>query len=138
MRYVPAALIGAGLLSVAAAWAQPAETGAAIGTVIRDQLSDFNARDLDGAFDHASGMIRRMFETPESFGRMVEQGYPMVWDSDSARLLDLTERDGAWIQRVLIRDAQGVPHLLDYRMIQTPEGWRIDGVSLLAGPQVGV
>ena len=112
--------------------------GPAIAAVIDDQLADFIARDLDGAFDHASRTIRRMFGNAASFGAMVEQGYPMVWDNSGVRYLDLREQGDVWWQRVMLRDAHGVPHVLEYKMIETPQGWRIDGVSLVAGPQVGV
>ncbi|MGR3465224.1 DUF4864 domain-containing protein [Limimaricola sp.] len=119
----------------AVAQAQP---DGAIAAVIGDQLADFTARDLDGAFDHASRTIRRIFGSPENFGRMVEQGYPMVWDNAEARYLDLREQGGVWWQRVLLRDARGVPHVLEYKMIETEDGWRIDGVALLAEPDLGV
>ena len=124
------------VLMAAMAMAQPSRSEAITG-VIGDQLEDFTARDLDGAFDHASRNIQGLFGNPENFGRMVEQGYPMVWDHAGVRFLGLREVGEAWFQTVLLRDPRGVPHLLEYRMIETPQGWRIDGVSLLAGPEVG-
>ncbi|MCP1169344.1 DUF4864 domain-containing protein [Limimaricola litoreus] len=132
--------ITAFMLSTALAGAAAAQEreGPAIAAVIDDQLADFTARDLDGAFDHASRTIRRIFGSAENFGAMVEQGYPMVWDNTGARYLALREQGDVWWQRVLLRDARGVPHLLEYKMIETPQGWRIDGVSLVAGPDVGV
>ncbi|MGR3498539.1 MAG: DUF4864 domain-containing protein [Limimaricola soesokkakensis] len=136
MRMGWAALALFGTLTVAAVAQQASEM--TIPEVIGDQLSDFTARDLDGAFAHASEMIQRLFDNPENFGRMVEQGYPMVWDNDSARFMSLREESDASFQTVLIRDARGVPHLLEYRMIETPQGWRIDGVTLLAAPGLGV
>ncbi len=36
----------------------------------------------------------------------------------------------------MITDQQGRTHLLDYQMVQTAEGWQINGVQLL--PSVGV
>lgn len=132
---ITALLLSAALSGTAAA--QESE-GAAIAAVIDDQLADFTARDLDGAYEHASRTIRRIFGSAGNFGAMVEQGYPMVWDNAGARYLALRKQGDVWWQRVLLRDARGVPHLLDYRMIETPQGWRIDGVSLVAGPDVGV
>ncbi|MBB3711699.1 hypothetical protein FHS00_001270 [Limimaricola variabilis] len=126
------------LVVAGAALAQQGGAQDAIRSVIEDQLGDFTARDVEGAYDHASDTIQNQFGNADTFGRMVKQGYPMVWDNDSARFLDLEEREGVWFQRVLIRDGRGVPHLLDYRMIETAEGWRIDGVMLLAGPEFGV
>jgi hypothetical protein len=37
----------------------------------------------------------------------------------------------------MIRDAQGALHLLDYQMIETANGWQINGVTLLPAPDVG-
>ena len=116
--------------------AQDAQDQAAIEAVIADQLSDFNARDVPGAWAHASPMIQGMFGTPESFGSMVENGYPMVWDNRDARFLDLTVEDGELHQRVIIDDAEGRPWVLDYQMIELPEGWRIDGVQVLPAPDL--
>jgi hypothetical protein len=118
--------------------AQAQEEGdrTAIEAVIIDQLSDFNARDVPGAWEHASPTIQGLFGSPESFGSMVEQGYPMVWDNSEARFLDLRDEGGALRQRVMIEDAEGRPWVLDYEMIELPEGWRINGVQVLPAPDV--
>ena len=109
---------------------------AAIEAVIADQLSDFNARDVPGAWEHASPMIQGLFGSPESFGSMVENGYPMVWDNSDAQFLELREEAGALRQKVLIDDAEGRGWILDYEMIELPEGWRINGVQVLPAPDV--
>ncbi len=118
------------------AHAQEAGDQAAIEAVIADQLSDFNERDVPGAWEHASPMIQGLFGTPENFGSMVEKGYPMVWDNSEARFMDLREEEGALHQRVIIDDAEGRPWVLDYQMIELPEGWRIDGVQVLPAPDL--
>ncbi len=122
------------VLSVGAARAQDAD---AIAGVIGSQLQAFNDRDVDAAFSYASPMIKGMFGTPQNFGLMVERGYPMVWTNSDARYLDLREVAGRLFQRVMIRDAQGGLHVLEYQMIETPEGWQINGVSVLPAPDVG-
>jgi hypothetical protein len=38
---------------------------------------------------------------------------------------------------VLVTDAQGVPFVLEYQMIETPDGWQINGVQVLRAPEVG-
>ena len=58
-----------------AAWAQ----GTEIEGVIGNQIEAFKADNFVEAFEFASPNIRGMFRTPENFGRMVTQGYPMVW-----------------------------------------------------------
>jgi Domain of unknown function (DUF4864) len=53
------------------------------------------------------------------------------------QMLDLREVAGALYQRVLVRDAEGRGFMLDYQMVETPDGWRINGVDLLPQPDVG-
>ena len=110
---------------------------AEVETVIRDQVAAFMENDVAGAFEYASPMIRRIFGTPENFGAMVRQGYPMVWRPSELRFGEQTRRDGRVYQTILAIDATGVPHQLEYELIPTADGWLIDGVELLAQPQVG-
>ena len=121
--------------------AAPAEESAApaIRDTIQSQIDAFLEDDVARAFTFASPGIQNIFRTPENFGRMVREGYPMVWRPESLRFLDLREVDGALWQKVLIEDAQGATHLLDYRMEPDGEGrWRIDGVQILRAPEVSV
>ncbi len=116
--------------------AQEAPDQAAIEAVITDQLQDFNARDVPGAWEHASPMIQGIFGTPENFGDMVENGYPMVWDNSDARFLELRDENGELRQKVMVEDAEGRAWILDYEMVELPEGWRINGVQVLPAPDV--
>lgn len=113
-----------------------AQGRAAIESVILDQLGDFNRRDVPGAWEHASPLIQRLFGTPDRFGAMVEEGYPMVWTNGDAQFLELRLQDGSPWQKVLIRDAEGRPWVLDYEMVVVGEDWRIDGVIVLPAPEV--
>jgi hypothetical protein len=108
----------------------------AIEGVISNQLKAFQADDFATAFTFASPMIKDIFGSPENFGAMVTQGYPMVHRPGSVTMLELREVAGNLWQRVMIVDQAGATHTLDYQMIETPEGWQINGVQLL--PQVGV
>ena len=69
---------------------------------------------------------------------MVTQGYPMVWRPAGVAYLDLREEDGTFWQKVQITDQKGRFHVLEYRMMQTPEGWRISGVQILDAPGAAV
>lgn len=105
---------------------------------IDNQIAAFRADDFPRAFTFASPMIQNMFRTPDVFGQMVRQGYPMVW-----RPAEVTygpaEVDGPVTrQQVRITDQTGALHLLEYEMIQTGDGWRINGVRMLRAPQLGV
>ncbi|MFT6074305.1 MAG: hypothetical protein ACJAZ1_001221 [Yoonia sp.] len=114
-----------------------AQNSSAIEDVIGSQLEAFNARDIDEAWTFASPNIKRLFGSSTNFGNMVQQGYPMVWDNAEVRFLDLREVRGSLWQKVMVRDAQGGLHILDYQMIETADGWQIDGVQLLPAPDVG-
>lgn len=101
--------------------------------VIGSQFEAFLNNDTETAFSFASPSIRRLFGTPERFGQMVQQGYPMVWRPAEVRYLDLREVAGGLWQRVMITDAQGRVHLLDYQMVKQESGWKINAVHLLRG-----
>ena len=103
----------------------------AIEDVIGSQLQAFNDRDVSEAFSYASPMIQGIFRDPSNFGMMVERGYPMVWDNADVRFLELREENGVTLQRVLVKDANGTLHTLEYAMIETADGWQINGVQLV-------
>jgi len=105
--------------------------------VITSQLDAFNARNTERAFSFASPMIKRLFGTPDNFGGMVARGYPMVWDNDFVRFLDRAERGDSVYQRLLVSDAEGNMYVLEYKLIEAPQGWQIDGVSILPAPDIG-
>lgn len=107
------------------------------GTITR-QFEAFKVDDFATAFGFASPNLQMYFQTPENFGRMVTQGYPMVWRPADVAYLELREEDGTYWQKVQVTDARGRVHYLDYRMMQTPEGWRINGVQILDAPGASV
>lgn len=106
--------------------------------VIRSQLDAFLADDVSTAFTFAAPNIKRMFGSAENFGRMVQNGYPMVWRPGDVRFLELRKFPGGLFQRVEIIDQTGQAHWLDYRMSQTENGWQISGVQILPKPDVSV
>ena len=124
------------MLALAGRPADAQETGP--GEIVSRQFDAFRADDLDTAFSYASPMIQGYFRTPEVFGRMVAQGYAMVRNPGQVRLLDLREEAGRLVQRVEVIDRKGVLHLLDYQMIETEEGWKINGVTYVEAPPVAV
>ncbi len=112
----------------------PPEKG--IEDTIQSQVDAFLVDDFAEAFTFASPMIQRLFGSPERFGAMVRQGYPMVWRPSEVEFLELREVAGSLWQRVMMRDASGKAHYLDYQMIDGEEGWRINGVQLVRAPGV--
>lgn len=125
------ALVAALMIWAGAAAAQDAAPEAAIRGVIGDQITALRADDFATAFGFASPLIRDMFGTPETFGAMVRQGYPMVHRPADIRWLPLREQAGQTIQRVMIRDAAGRVHFLDYEMVRAGNGWQINGVRIV-------
>jgi hypothetical protein len=108
----------------------------AIETTIQQQFDAFRADDVGTAFSFASPSIKGIFGTPENFGMMVRNGYPMVWRPAEVQFLELRMVAGNLWQRVMVTDQAGRTHLLDYQMVQTGQNWQINAVQLL--PQAGV
>ncbi len=100
----------------------------AIRSVISSQIEAFQADDFTTAFTFASPTIRQIFGTPEQFGNMVRQGYPMVWRPSEVTFLEVETIDGLLWQTVRVRDQAGNVHLLDYQMIELEQGWKINAV----------
>jgi hypothetical protein len=105
--------------------------------VIEAQIAAFLADDFVAAFDFASPNIQAIFQSPERFGQMVTQGYPMVRRAANLRFLDQTERGAAIVQRVMITDAGGRLHVVEYEMIEAPSGFLINGVRVIPGQGAG-
>lgn len=122
------------MLAGTAVAAQDAE----IREVIESQLEAFNARDVNEAWGYASPMIQGMFGNPTNFGVMVENGYPMVWTNRGAEFGELREVGGRLYQRVIVEDANGGSHVLEYQMIEQGGVWQINGVVVLPPEDVGV
>lgn len=138
-KFLLAALMAITLLTwsegAEAAEVLPAEPG--IEATIQSQIDAFLVDDFATAFTFASPNIKSLFGSSERFGQMVRNGYPMVWRPGELRFLELRDIDGALWQKVMIRDQAGEFHLLDYQMIQGPDGWQINGVQILRQPDVG-
>ncbi|MEQ6204578.1 DUF4864 domain-containing protein [Sulfitobacter sp. HNIBRBA2951] len=126
-----AVIVAAGAFS---AFAQDAD----IRATINQQFEAFKADDFATAFTFASPNLQRLFQSPQNFGRMVTQGYPMVWRPAAIDYLELREEGGTYFQRIQIADAKGAFHYLEYRMLETTDGWRINGVQVLDAPGAAV
>lgn len=119
--------------------AQDARSSAVVDT-IQSQLDAFQEDDFAKAFTYASPAIKRLFGNPDRFGAMVRNGFPMVWRPSAVEFLDFkdeAESEGGQVsQMVLFRDANGVPVVMEYFMIETENGWQIDGVQPVQAPDV--
>ena len=81
-----------------------AEPDDSIQAVIADQIAAFQANDVDRAFTHAAPNIQKIFETPQRFGQMVRQGYPMVWRPARYQWLKIVQTEVGPVQVVLFED----------------------------------
>ena len=127
----------AGLLTAAILALPATAQEAPIQGTIQSQIDAFRADDFAQAFSFASPTIKGLFGSPENFGMMVKNGYPMVYRPGSVTMLELRDVNGALWQKVMITDEGGRTHVLDYQMIETADGWQINGVQLLPNPGVG-
>ena len=121
-------------LPVTAQEAQPPSPP--IQATIQSQIAAMAADDFAAAFTFAAPRIKDMFATADRFEMMVRSGYPMVVAPRDVRMLELRTVAGNLWQRVLMVDGAGATHLLDYMMVETPDGWQIGAVQLL--PSQGV
>ncbi|WP_172331625.1 DUF4864 domain-containing protein [Mangrovicoccus sp. HB161399] len=135
MLSLTAVLSGSATLSAVMAMAQE-DRGAAIRSVIDRQLEAFRAGDLPRAYGFVSRRIRGQLHSPQLFAQLMLTGFPMVWDPKRVTFLPLRQDGGATRQRVLIRDAGGQTHVLEYDMADAGGTWQIDGVRTL--PAVGL
>ena len=106
----------------------------AVQSVISDQIEAFLAENPTRAFEFASPFIQRKFGTPETFGDMVREGYPMVWQPSDVTFLDLQTIDGRPVQSVRMRGPGGKSWIVDYEMIEVDGAWRINGVRVREAP----
>lgn len=102
--------------------------------VIAKQFQSFETIDFATAFTFASPTLQSFFQTPENFGRMVTQGYPMVLGPLAVKYLGLRQEGEAYWQTVQITDANGQYHYLEYQMLETQGGWRINRVQFMNVP----
>ena len=102
-----------------------------VSAAIEAQIEALEQDDFATAFTYASPSIRQIFRTPENFGTMVQRGYPMVWRPAQVEFLNQRIEAGSLVQTVQITDRKGVVHTLDYLMLETAQGWKINGVRLL-------
>lgn len=109
-----------------------------IRTVIDEQISAFRADDFETAFTYAAPNIRMMFQTPDRFGEMVREGYPMVHRPQSYVFEELRDAGGSRLQNVLIEAQDGYYYIAEYDMVQTEQGWKIRGVRIFRTEGVGV
>lgn len=135
MRWLFSVILSLGLMVQS-----PAHAGddADVRETITAQLDAFVRDDFGRAFTYASPKIKRIFRTPDTFGTMVRQGYPMVWRPADFTFLSVEKTPWGMSQIIEIIDQSGVAHYLRYDMVPSNTGWKIDGVAILQGNPMAV
>ena len=97
--------------------------------VISLQIDAFQKSDMKAAYTFASPFIKSKFSSAEIFGKMVREGYPMIWSAKDYKFLEFTFFEGALIQRVLFMDSKERIYVFDYELRQyKSDNWLINGV----------
>ncbi|EAQ26508.1 DUF4864 domain-containing protein [Roseovarius sp. 217] len=121
-------------LALALGLAAPLRADEGAQAIISAQIEAFLAQDVARAYGYATPFIQQKFGTPEQFGAMVRDGYPMVWKPSDVIFLDAKDIAGKLWQSVSLRDATGAGWIVEYEMVETPDGWRINGVRVTPAP----
>ena len=104
--------------------------------VISNQFDAFQAKDHNRAYGFASPNIQQRFGSPENFGAMVRNGYPMIWSSEQFTFIDQEARGSLVWQQISVTDVNGTQHWFAYEMIKIKGEWRINGVYPTEAPML--
>ena len=137
MKSLKTALVVLALCLSAAAQADEPVGANAARAVIQSQLDAFRAESANDAYQFAAPNIRRIFPTADVFGRMVKNGYPMVWNPSKTEFLTAEPRGKMIVQRLRIVDQNGRPYIAEYAMILVDGVWRIAGVEIVEDTSYG-
>ena len=113
-----------------------ADDVAAAQNVIRAQEQAFARDDAAAAWSHAAPSIQEIFQRPEIFMQMVQQGYAPVYRHRSFEFGEVKAANGQIAQRVHIVDDNGEAWEALYTLERQADGsFRITGCSLLKAGQ---
>jgi len=106
--------------------------------VIADQIAALKADDFETAYQFSSPFIQEKFPSPQRFGQMVREGYPMVWRPAEVTFLEARETNGKLWQEVFLRDAGGRGWIAEYELVEIDGALRINGVRIREAPEQSV
>ena len=110
------------------------EGGAAMKEVqdtISSQINAFKQNDIKTAYSFAAPNIQAQFPSPEVFGMMVRNGYPIIWRPKSFKFTTFKNLGNRYIQRVLFQSFNGSLKYYDYILEKNDNKWKIAGVMTL-------
>ncbi len=107
------------------------ESGSVIKAVrhtISSQIDAFKDKDVKKAYTFAAPNIQAQFPSPDIFGLMVRNGYPIIWKPKSYKFTTFKDHGNRCIQRVLFQSYNGSLESYDYILEKNGSIWKIAGV----------
>ena len=115
------------------------QDGAAIRSVIANQVDAFRHDDAAAAFGYAAPSTQGVFGTADSFLEMVRRGYPPVYRPQSFEFGKLTQDDDGIVQMVEVVGPDGLSYTARYTVEHEADGsWRIIACELLQSRRLNV
>ena len=96
--------------------------------IISSQIEAFKENNIEKAYTFAAPNIQAQFSTPEVFGSMVKNGYPIIWRPKSFKFTKFQDLGNKSIQRVLFQSYDGRLETYDYILEKYDDLWKIAGV----------
>ena len=97
-------------------------------STISSQIEAFKENNIKKAYRFAAPNIQAQFPTPEVFGMMVKNGYPVIWRPKSFKFTKFQNLGNKFIQRVLFQSYDGGLETYDYILEKYADRWKIAGV----------
>ena len=100
----------------------------AVRFTISSQIDAFKQNDVKKAYTFAAPNIQAQFPSPDIFGLMVRNGYPIIWKPKSYKFTTFKDLGNMCIQRVLFQSYNGSLESYDYILEKNGSVWKIAGV----------
>ena len=100
----------------------------AVRYTISSQIDAFKNNDVKKAYTFAAPNIQAQFPSPDIFGLMVRNGYPVIWNPKNYKFTSFKDLGNRCIQRVLFQSYDGSLETYDYLLEKDGNLWKIAGV----------
>ena len=100
----------------------------AVRYTISSQIDAFKQNDVKKAYTFAAPNIQAQFPSPDIFGLMVRNGYPIIWKPKSYKFTTFKDLGNRFIQRVLFQSYNGSLESYNYILEKNGSVWKIAGV----------
>ena len=100
----------------------------AVRYTIGSQIDAFKNNDVKKAYTFAAPNIQAQFPSPDIFGLMVRNGYPIIWDPKNYKFTTFKDLGNSCIQQVLFQSYDGSLESYDYILEKVGNLWKIAGV----------